>query len=54
MAFLLVEAEACKQRNGIYEYDYSKVVCDLDMVGLDLHAQSHRKQHRTKNGFRKP
>ena len=38
-AFLFIYADADKQRQGIYEYDYGKVICDLDMVGLDLHTQ---------------
>ena len=54
LAFFLIDAKVHQHCNGIYEYDDRKVVCDLNMVGLDLHAERHGEKNGSQYGLRQP
>ena len=49
-----VDAQAYKQRDCVDEDDDCKIICDLHMVCLYLHAQGKCKQRCPQNGLRQP
>ena len=53
-ALCLVYAKADEQANGIYEYDYCEVICDLDMIRLYLHAEGEGEKDCSEDCFREP
>ena len=50
----LVDAETDQQCVGIDEDDNCEILCDLDVVGLDLHAEGESKEGCAQYGFRNP
>ena len=54
LPFCLVNANACKNRNRIDEDHYCEIICNLNMVCLDLHAEGECEEGSAKNGLRKP
>ena len=51
---VLVHAQADEQGDGIYEYHYREIVCDLDMIGLYLHAEGKGEEHGSEHRLRQP
>ena len=51
---VLVHAQAHKQCDYIDEDDDCQVICDLNMVGLDLHAERKGKKHSPQHCLRQP
>ena len=50
----LVDAETDEQCDGIDEDDNCEIICDLDVVGLDLHAESEGEECSAKDSLWKP
>ena len=51
---LLVLPYVDQQRDCIYEYYNGKVICDLDVVCLDLHAEGECEENSSEDGLRQP
>ena len=50
----LVDADVDQQPYGVCEYDDGQVVCDLQVVGLDLHAERECEKGGSEDGLRQP
>ena len=50
----LVDADVDQQPYGVCEYHNGQVVCYLQVVGLDLHAERECEEGGTEDGLRQP